>query len=128
MPAWTLAQNYDTSDIVLWSLLLIGLIVAGWLTVWQVKRRLQQTDDVLGNAGFTLSDLRRLHKSGQMSDDEFEKAKARVVDAARRAAARDEAKRQGAGAGGAGAAPTLIDPTPRPKRGPDEPPSTPTAM
>jgi hypothetical protein len=108
-------HHYSSSDIILWSLLLIGLIVAGWLTVWQVKRRLQKTDDLLGNAGFTLSDLRRLHKSGQMSDEEFEKAKARVVEAARRAAARDDAQ-----AGGlARARPTAVEPlpdrTPRPR-------------
>src|SRR3954467_15884260 len=81
-------HEYTTTDVILWSLLLIGLIVAGWLTVWQVKRRLQKTDDGLGPSGFTLSDLRRLHKSGQMSDEEFEKAKAVVFDAARRVAAR----------------------------------------
>jgi hypothetical protein len=110
-------HEYTTTDVILWSLLLIGLIVAGWLTVWQVKRRLQKTDDVLGNAGFTLSDLRRLHKSGQMSDEEFEKAKARVVDAARRAAARDEARAPGK----AVAASPLIDPLPHPRPRPRPP-------
>ena len=85
-----LAQAHDTTSIIIWSLLLIGLIVAGWLTVWQVRRRLQR-DDTLGNAGFTLSDLRQLHKSGQMTDEEFERAKAKVVEAARKAAARDAA-------------------------------------
>ena len=101
-------HHYSSSDVILWSLLLIGLIVAGWLTVWQVKRRLQKTDDVLGNAGFTLSDLRQLHKSGQMSDDEFEKAKARVVDAARRAAAREDAQSPGS----AGTRPRAVEPLP----------------
>jgi hypothetical protein len=110
-------HEYTTSDVILWSLLLIGLIVAGWLTVWQVKRRMQGTDEVLGNAGFTLSDLRRLHKSGQMSDEEFEKAKARVVDAARRAAARDEAQKSGKGS----ANPPLIDPIPHPRPRPRPP-------
>ena len=101
-------HEYGASDVILWSLLLIGLIVAGWLTVWHVKRRLQKTDDVLGSSGFTLSDLRQLHKSGQMTDEEFEKAKGRVVDAARRAALRD--------AGPATPRPTAIDPRPRPPR------------
>src|SRR5436309_511656 len=64
------------------SLILIALICAGWVTVWQVRRRLTQPDETSG-AGFTLSDLRRLHKSGQMSDVEFERAKAKVVEAAR---------------------------------------------
>ena len=82
------ASDYGT--IIMWSLLLIGLIVAGWVTVLQIKRRLQKPD-VTAGAGFTLSDLRQLHKSGQMSTEEFERAKAKVVDAARRAAAREAA-------------------------------------
>jgi hypothetical protein len=58
--------------------------------VWQERRRLTQPDESSGT-GFTLSDLRRLHKSGQMTDEEFERAKAKVVEAARRAAERDAA-------------------------------------
>ena len=85
------AQPNSISSIVVWSLLLIGLIVAGWLTVWHVRRRLQRDETPLGNAGFTLSDLRQMHKSGQMTDEEFERAKAKVLDAARRAAERDAA-------------------------------------
>ncbi len=86
-----LAQANSINSIVVWSLLLIGLIVAGWLTVWQVRRRLQRDETPLGNAGFTLSDLRQMHKSGQMSDEEFERAKAKIVEAARRTADRDAA-------------------------------------
>ena len=85
------ASDYGT--IIMWSLLLIGLIVAGWVTVLQIKRRLQRPD-VTAGAGFSLSDLRQLHKSGQMSDEEFERAKAKVVDAARRATAREAAGQQ----------------------------------
>jgi hypothetical protein len=107
-------HEYTTTDIVIWSLLLIGLIVAGWLTVWHVKRRLQNTDEVLGNAGFTLSDLRQLHKSGQMSDEEFEKAKGRVLESARRAAHRDAGTPGQAHAAGRAPRPTIVDPTSRP--------------
>jgi hypothetical protein len=101
-----LAQADHTRSIVVWSLLLIGLIVAGWMTVWQVRRRLQK-DDTLGNTGFTLSDLRQLHKSGQMTDEEFDRAKARVVESARKAALRD-APAQGKGPGGDGARPPTV--------------------
>jgi len=60
------------------------------LIVSRVKRRLQEPDPP-ASAGFTLSDLRQLHKSGQMSDEEFERAKAKVVEAARRASEREQA-------------------------------------
>jgi hypothetical protein len=92
------------------SLILIALICAGWVTVWQVRRRLTQPDETSG-AGFTLSDLRRLHKSGQMSDVEFERAKAKVVEAARWAAERDQLA-AGAKAGGGGDALRAMRPPP----------------
>lgn len=91
--------DLPVGSIIKLSLLLVVLIIIGWVTVWQVRRRLTKPDETSG-AGFTLSDLRQLHKSGQMSDEEFERAKAKVVDAARRTAERDKA----AAGGGGGAA------------------------
>ena len=87
--------DLPVGSIIKLSLLLVVLIVIGWVTVWQVRRRLTSPDETSG-VGFTLSDLRQLHKSGQMSDEEFERAKAKVVDAARRAAEREKAASGGA--------------------------------
>jgi hypothetical protein len=92
--------DFPAAAVIKLSLALLVLVIAGWITVWQVRRRLTQPDDSSG-AGFTLSDLRRLHREGQMSDAEFERAKAKVVEAARRAAERDAAAPKGDG-GGAG--------------------------
>lgn len=73
-------------------LVIMAVITVGFIVVQRVKRA-YQTDDLQSNAagGFTLSDLRELHKAGQMTDEEFEKAKARVIEAAKRAAERDAA-------------------------------------
>jgi hypothetical protein len=84
----------SATSIVTWSLILVAFIVAGWVTVWQVRRRLTGADETAGT-GFTLSDLRRLHKTGKMSDEEFERAKAQVVDSARRMTAREAAAAAG---------------------------------
>ena len=43
-------------------------------------------DDTSGGDGFTLSDLRRLHKAGQMTDEEFEKAKKILIGSVKAAA------------------------------------------
>jgi hypothetical protein len=94
--------DFPAASVIKLSLLLVVLVIAGWITVWQVRRRLTQPDDSSG-AGFTLSDLRRLHREGQMTDAEFERAKAKVVEAARRVAERDAAAPKG---GGGGAGPT----------------------
>ena len=111
-------------SIVQYSLVLLALILAGGVTVWQVRRRLTKADETSG-AGFTLSDLRQLHKSGQMTDAEFERAKAKVVEAARRAAARDQAAAAAARGNAAAGADGL-----RPHRRPpeDESPDDPTSL
>ena len=67
-----------------WSVVLIAVVVTAFVLLAQVKRRLVKPDDSL-SAGFTLSDLRALHRSGKMSDAEFERAKGAVVAAAKRA-------------------------------------------
>lgn len=81
--------------ILLASLALIALVVIGLLVAQQVKKRLTTDEADKGQpGGFTLSDLRALHKSGQMSNEEFERAKAQIIDAAKRAAARDAAEKE----------------------------------
>lgn len=73
------------SGVLTWSVVLIGLVVAGFAVAMHVKKRLMEPTDPR-SAGFTLSDLRALHREGKMSDLEFEKAKGAVVEAAKRAA------------------------------------------
>jgi hypothetical protein len=88
-------QTFDPAKLVLpLGILLGGLLVAMLIVSW-VRKRLKEPDEP-ASAGFTLSDLRQLHKSGQMSDEEFERAKAKVVEAARRAAERQAVRQAGA--------------------------------
>ncbi len=121
MPATALilaaAPERDYSQIFVWSLVLIGVLAVGLVVVSKVKRRLQEPDQP-SSMGFTLSDLRQLHKSGQMTDEEFEKAKAKVVEAAKKAAERD-AKPPLAGRA-RGQMPRMIDPTLGDKGGADK--------
>jgi hypothetical protein len=82
-------------NVLWWSLVLVGLLLVGFVAVAQLKKRLIKPDDGMFG-GFTLSDLRALHKAGKMTDAEFEKAKEAVVTAAKRAAERQaEEKRRG---------------------------------
>ena len=55
------------------------LVVALWMRKW-VKDSGPTRPDV----GFTLSDLRQMYKSGHLTAEEFEKAKEKIVAAARR--------------------------------------------
>ena len=74
-------------DVLWWSGVLIVLLLAAFVGVAQVKKRMMRTDES-GGAGFTLSDLRALHREGKMTDDEFEKAKSIIVGAAQKAITR----------------------------------------
>jgi hypothetical protein len=77
--------------IIILSLVTLAVVTVGLVIVSRVKKRMAETDDDPAGAaaaGFSLSDLRRMHKLGQVSNEEFEKAKAKVIDAARRAAER----------------------------------------
>jgi hypothetical protein len=98
-PAAAMLAQMSTEQVtrlLIWSGVLFGVLIVAAVVVNKVKRRLQQPDEPI-SAGFTLSDLRALHKSGQMSDEEFERAKEKVVEAARRAAERQAVGQAGAG-------------------------------
>ena len=84
-----LAQDLGAApSILFWSAITIGLCVALFWVVSLVRKRMREEPASEGPAaGFTLSDLRQLHKSGQMTDEEFERAKAKIVAAGKRMAA-----------------------------------------
>src|SRR5215207_8832779 len=92
VPAATEMSADDYRRIIVLSLIVIGLIIGAFVIVTQVRRRMNRVDEsaaLSGGTGFTLSDLRRLHKDGQMTDREFELAKAKILEAAKRASERD---------------------------------------
>ncbi len=71
-------------DLLPWLVALLVLVCVGAVAI-HVARRIARKDAV--PEGFTLEDLRRLHGSGQLSDEEFEKARAAVIERAKRVAA-----------------------------------------
>lgn len=70
------------SSIVLWSALLVVIVIVSFVFILQLKKRLMQDDEPQRGTGFTLADLRELQRSGQMSPEEFEKAKSKIVASA----------------------------------------------
>lgn len=80
----TLAQanpSADTTSVILWSMVLLAFLVMGFVLVMRLQRRMQRVDDEAPASplGFTLSDLRQLHQSGQMTDEEFERARGKLL-------------------------------------------------
>ena len=73
----------SSGSIIFWLIVLIVLVVLGFLAAMFVKRWLMETSEEPRRAGFTLSDLRQMHKSGQMTDEQFERARQRIITSAK---------------------------------------------
>ena len=87
LPYHFVAQSSDVASVVFYSLLLIGLIIGAFYVIARLRRWLKE-EDAPSASGFTLSDLRELHRRGAMTTEEFEKAKANMLDAAQKMAAK----------------------------------------
>ena len=85
----SLAQNSGESMLPVfgWSLVLIALLVGGFFAIAKLRQWLKSDDSDVGGdtpaTGFTLSDLRQLHKQGKMTDAEFERLKGMILGNAR---------------------------------------------
>jgi len=77
----------NIGSLLLYSLALIVLVVVAYIGVTWIRRQVKGEDGG-ASEGFTLSDLRRLHKSGQMTDDEYEKAKLLIIGSVKAPAAK----------------------------------------
>ena len=60
-----------------WVLALIGATLVGAVAIYAIRRMLR-SDPGTSN-GFTLHDLRAMHASGELTDDEFTRAKAAMI-------------------------------------------------
>ncbi len=78
------ATQNDYGKLFVWSLILIAVVVVGFFVVVWVKRRMQAQDPPTAPLGFTLADLRELHRSGKMTDEEFERARGKMVASLKR--------------------------------------------
>ena len=81
---WLAAGAVDKStrlpgDVLPWLILLIGLILIGGAVIYFVRRWLYQDSSSAHDVGFTLQDLRDLHTRGELTDEEFQLAKTRMI-------------------------------------------------
>lgn len=85
-----MGQASETASILVLSGLILVLCVVGFVLIAWARKRLKSDDSGLGPTGFTLADLRRLHKQGQITDQEYERARAQLVSAAQRSINQEE--------------------------------------
>jgi hypothetical protein len=62
--------------------ILIGLLVVCWVIVGFVRSKTREMLKGEISQAFTLNDLRKLHRNGQLSDDEYERAKEALLGVA----------------------------------------------
>jgi hypothetical protein len=86
--ALILAESSNIGPVIGWSLVLILLVIGGAAGVMWLRRWLKEDDlpTTTGGIGFTLSDLRQLHREGKMTDEEYERARSKMVAAGKAAA------------------------------------------
>ena len=82
-----LLADADVVSVIFRSIVLIGLVLVALWGVLRFRRWLKEEESP-SPIGFTLSDLRDLHRSGKMSTAEYERAKAQMLDGAKAMAAR----------------------------------------
>src|SRR5581483_9516042 len=88
--------------LLLWCILALALIAAAFVGVSWLRKWLKSDETGAASPlGFTLSDLRALHKSGQMTTEEFERAKEKMVAAIKAAAERKQTPPTASSSGGA---------------------------
>ncbi len=71
----------DYYSIVVWCLVIVALIVAGLPIVFWFRRWLTDETPSSASLGLSLEDLRQLHHDGKLTDEEFERARARMASA-----------------------------------------------
>ena len=90
-----LAAANDYTPIIVWSLVLFGVIVILFAASVWIKRWAGRNADSGPVSGFSLSELRRLHQSGQLNQEEFERAKVKIVRSAQAMASKPPGKTPG---------------------------------
>ena len=79
-------DTHGIASVILWSGVLIGIVIFAFLAYAQFKRWMKEPEVSSTSTGFTLSDLREMHRQGKMTDAEYEAARAKMVAKAKQAA------------------------------------------
>jgi len=65
-----------------YSLALIAVVIAGWFAIARLRHWMRSEAEE--QKPFTLDDLRKLHREGQLTDEEFQKARDTMIHAVKK--------------------------------------------
>ncbi|MDQ3440282.1 MAG: SHOCT domain-containing protein [Planctomycetota bacterium] len=84
MPAFTpVTYLAQAASVVGWSFVVIVFVVAGFAIISWLRKWMKEDDIPSGGAGFGLGELRRMHARGELSDEEFERARGKMTASAK---------------------------------------------
>jgi hypothetical protein len=66
------------AEVLPWVLVLIAFVVVASVIIMWLHRRIR-SDQPSASGGFTLHDLRQMHARGELSDEEFQRARESVI-------------------------------------------------
>jgi uncharacterized membrane protein len=69
----------EVTSILLWLAVLLTAVIAGTLVILRLRRSMMRGGTGDQAAGFGLHDLQRLHAAGELSDEEYERAKSSLL-------------------------------------------------
>lgn len=74
-----IANTNDIGGVFVWGGLLLAAVIALGAAVWWIRRRLFAGDEPDSGDIWSLQHLRELRRTGQLTEDEFQKLKAQVI-------------------------------------------------
>lgn len=83
-PGSSSGNSASAQTIALWAAAMIGAIVLGAVVLFVLRRKLLGSDDSDSGDLLSLHDLRQMHARGDLSDEEFDVAKAALLGLASR--------------------------------------------
>jgi hypothetical protein len=67
-------------QVLFWGVVLMGVVIAGTLVILAIRRVLKRQDaPAAADAGFSLSELRAMRDRGEITSEEYEQTRARVI-------------------------------------------------
>lgn len=117
-----MAQSSGAGPVLVWSGVLVIAVVAGAIVVLWARRSLLSDREPGGAGGLSLHELRQLRARGELTEAEFEAAKAVVIGSSGRAAGPPDRPQRGGTPGERRAAPGFdLTGEPLPPSASDEP-------
>lgn len=77
------------SQLFLWSLVLLVVVLVGFVLASHARRKLRPPEQT-PEPGFSLEDLRELHRTGQLTEEEYQRARHKMASSLRQSALRPD--------------------------------------